>query len=97
MSTRTIIKAEHERRVTITYTCSWSDERITLEIWAPMPKEGGYSYVRYNGDHQLCDRLAGGGSTLTYKDGTQLIDLVRREYRAMRAAERRRAERERRF
>lgn len=90
---KTVITAHDERHVTISFDDATWGERVTMEIWAPIPREGGYSYVRYNGDRQLCAGLSGAGSTLSYKDGTQLIDLVRREYRAMRASEKREAAR----
>lgn len=79
--------------MTISYTDVLSDEQITLDIWAPEPAASGRSYVRYNGDKQLCRGLSSRGDTLTYYAGTPLVDLVRREYRAMRAAERREAAR----
>ncbi len=90
---KTQITAQDDRHVTITFTDLLSDEQITMEIWAPVPKEGGCSYVRYNGDKQLCDKLSSRGSTLMYRDGTKLVDLVRREYNAMRAADKREAAR----
>jgi hypothetical protein len=91
---KTQITAQDDRHVYITFTDLLSDEQITMEIWAPIPKEGGYSYVRYNDGKQLCEKLSSRGSTLMYKDGTKLVDLVRREYSAMRAADKRRAARQ---
>ena len=90
---KTTIKEHDDRHVTITFTDLLSDEQITMDIWAPIPSEGGYSYVRYNGDKQLCAGLSSRGETLSYKSGTQLVDLVRREYKAMRAADKREAAR----
>jgi hypothetical protein len=87
--TRTTITAHNDRHVTIKFRRLVTDQEIEMDIWAPIPREGGSIYVRYNGDKQLCDRLRPFGSTLTYACGTKLVDLVRREYRAMRAAEKR--------
>jgi hypothetical protein len=95
---RTLIVEHDERRVTICFDSlePHDDRRIELEIWAPLPREGGigYSYVRFNGDKQLCEHLGSQGSTLTYRAGTRLVDLVRREYRAMRRDDARRAAKE---
>lgn len=85
------ITAQDDRHVTIEFADLLSGERITMEIWAPAPKMGGYTYVRYDGQKQLCDKLSLRGSTLMYKDGTRLVDLVRREYTAMRSADKRKA------
>ena len=38
---------------------------------------------------QVCDRLSTRGSTLMVGSRNALIDVIRREYRVMRAAERR--------
>jgi hypothetical protein len=92
---RAKIIAHGDRLVEITFTDSdiGPERLITMEIWAFSPqKAGGYSAVMYdgeNGDKQLCERLSSAGNTLMYKDGTKLVDLVRREYQAMRAAEKR--------
>lgn len=86
---KTTIKALDDRHVTIEFTDLVSGERVKMEIWAPVPRAGGTTYVRYNGDKQLCYGLSGSGSTMEYQDGTKLVDLIRREYRAMRAAEKR--------
>jgi len=87
--TKTRITAQDERHVTITFTTLDTDQEVKMDIWAPIPSEGNFSYVRYNGDRQLCAGLSSRGSTLTYAYGAKLVDLVRREYRSMRAAEER--------
>lgn len=89
---RTTITARDDRHVTITFV-NWNDEPVTMEIWAPTPAAGGYTYVRL-GDGQLCERLSTRGVTLMYYAGTKLVDIVRREYKAMRAAEKRAASKE---
>jgi hypothetical protein len=55
---------------------------------------GAYVYERINAvkDRQVCDRLQSRGSTLMHHD-RPLIDVIRREYRAMRRAEARDAAR----
>ena len=87
--TKTTITANSNLSVTLKFIESGSDHLVTMEIWAPAPGANGMSYVRYNGDKQLCNGLSGRGETLTYRAGTPLIALVRSQYRAMRAAERR--------
>lgn len=93
---KTVIREIDARTVNIAFEDEMGD-RIEMHIWAPMPKAGGSSYVRFRShdgiERQLCERLSSRGSTLMYSDGTRLVDLVRREYRAMRAAEKRAAER----
>ncbi len=91
--TKATITAQDDRHVYLRFESSDTGDMIEMEIWAPIPGASGWSYVRYNGDKQLCNGLASMGETLSYKDGTRLIDLVRREYKAMRAAERRDAAR----
>ena len=87
--TKTTITANSDLSVTLKFISAVSDEMVTMEIWAPAPGASGQSYIRYNGDKQLCNGLSGSGETLSYQAGTQLVDLVRSQYRAMRAAERR--------
>ena len=54
------------------------------------PLSGGYVMEHRNGEwKQVCDRLAHTGSTLTCSSREHLLDLIRREYRAMRRAEKR--------
>ena len=84
---KTTIKARSNHRVFISFeNPRHLDEMVELEIWAP--STGGY--VRYEtprGDKQLCARLAPGGETLFWDGTYPLIDLVRREYKAMCAAQ----------
>ena len=89
--TKTKITAHSARSVTLSFTDLVTDQLTTMEIWAPTTTAGGQSYIRYNGDKQLCNGLSSRGETLSYRDGTQLVDLVRQQYRSMRAAERRAA------
>ncbi len=86
---RTKIIEHDERDVTLRYLSSYTDEVVEMHIWAPRPGDSGMSYVRCDGDKQLCAGLSSGGETLTYYAGTRLVDLVRSEYRAMRRAEKR--------
>lgn len=90
---KTTITAHDDRHVTLAFDDLLSGQRITMDIWAPVPREGGSSYVRYNGEKQLCYGLSSRGNTLSYSHGTKLVDLVRREYRAMRRADKREADR----
>lgn len=90
---KTTITAHDDRRVTLAFDDLLSGNRITMEIWAPAPREGGSSYIRYNGDRQLCYGLSSTGGTMSYTAGTKLVDIVRREYRAMRRADKREANR----
>ena len=56
---------------------------------------GRYVYELFGfngGEQQVCDRLSSRGETLMATDET-LTDVIRREYKAMRAAEKREAER----
>jgi hypothetical protein len=54
------------------------------------PPDGGYVREQINGEwKQVCDRLACMGSTLSCSSRERLAELIRREYRAMRRAEKR--------
>lgn len=77
--------------VTLAYDDQDGD-RVTREFTAPV----GRGYVREwcNGEwKQVCDRLSSMGSTLMGERAT-LINTIRREYSAMRSAERREASRD---
>lgn len=87
--TKTTITAHDDRHVTIKFTTLDTDQEVSMDIWAPIPGKMGLSYVRYNGDKQLCNGLSSRGETLSYREGTKLVDLVRSEYKAMRATEKR--------
>jgi hypothetical protein len=81
---RTKITADGDNYCTIEFENPYGE---TTRIVARAPNAGGY--VRDQNDHQLCARLAYRGDTLTWNGQRPLVDLIRREYRAMRAAERR--------
>ena len=87
--TKTTIRANSPRSVTLTFLSADTDETVRMQIWAPTPGPSGMSYVRFDSDRQLCAGLSAHGQTLSYHAGTDLVDLVRRQYRAMRATERR--------
>lgn len=72
--------------VTIEYDRDEQDSRIARTFFA----SGGYVYESLpNGERrQVCDRLSTRGSTLTApNDSAKLINVIRREYRAMRRRE----------
>jgi len=87
--TRTQIEDIAENRCRITYQDAHSDEFVTMELFAP--SSGGY--VKVNDGRrfpQICERLAATGSTLDWSPAHgRLSDMIRREYRRMRAAEKR--------
>ena len=77
-------------RVTVAYDMeSWTGETVRVERVFTCPEEGGYvREKRSNGSwEQVCDKLAGSGSTLSCSSWSRLLDLIRAEYRAMRRAE----------
>jgi hypothetical protein len=77
---KTKIQAISESQVLIEFDDLLTGERYHYEIWAPAA--GGY--VRYNGEKQLCERLSCSGPTLHWSAKAPLVDMIRREYRAMR-------------
>ena len=87
---RTRIRQITDNTVRIQYQ-NWMDEEIDETLFAP--SDGGYVFVLQadGSTTQICDRLSSTGSTLIYspKYHGRLVDLVRREYRKMRAAEKR--------
>lgn len=78
---KTVIKSIAGNRVMAQFD-DISGDRIEVEFHAPA--EGGY--VRA-GSQQVCEKLGTRGSTLMWSGKALLIDLIRREYRAMRRAE----------
>jgi hypothetical protein len=80
---KTQIKAISDSRVIIKFACLITDDVYEYDIWAP--SSGGY--VRYNGDHQLCERLGSMGSTLMWSGKEPLVNMIRKEYRRFRAAQ----------
>lgn len=88
-TTKTRIEDIAENRCRITYRSALTDELVALELFAP--SRGGYVKVDDGRQYpQICERLAATGNTLMWSasDG-RLADMVRREYRRMRAAEKR--------
>lgn len=87
---RTVITAHDDRHVTIEFDDLINGgERIRLEMSAAIPRSGGSSYIRFADGRQVCSELSSRGATLSYRDGEKLVDIVRAEYRAMRATEKR--------
>ena len=85
---KTKFSTDSVNRVTVAYD---SEFRGRVERTFSCPPDGGYVIELFrNGDSsQVCDKLAHRGSTLRCASRDDLLDLIRREYRAMRAAERR--------
>lgn len=78
--------------VTIAYDNEMSDGRVERTFTCPF--DGGWVYEEtISGRVQVCDRLSHRGSTLRAGSRAILADLIRREYRAMRASEKREAAR----
>lgn len=90
MANRTKITADGSRFCTIKFECAHTGEMRT--IVASAPHDGGY--VRDQSGNQLCEHLCSMGSTLTWNGRGTVADLIRREYRRMRAAEAREYRRE---
>ena len=85
------ISAENYR-VTLSYDeediCS--GETVRVERVFTCPQDGGYVREYRDGDwKQVCDRLGSMGSTLSCSSRENLLALIRREYQAMRRAEKR--------
>jgi hypothetical protein len=73
---------EHNRAL-VRYPHRLDGTPIEFEVFAP--RSGGY--VRFDDGAQVCERLECRGPTLIWGGSAPLIDLIRREYRAMRRAE----------
>jgi len=90
---KTKITSTDDNRCTIEYDCAETGERIVLELWTPIA--GGYVY-EIDEDHpgtlgsQVCDLLGTMGNTLYRSYSRKLVEIIRREYRAMRRDEARR-------
>ena len=72
--------------ISIKYKTAWDTiENRTFE------QRGSYVWELYpeGRAHQVCKRLACNGSTLRVKESESLIEVLRREYRAMQAADKR--------
>lgn len=80
------ITADDFGHVTLSYDLE--GERVIRSFTCP--DEGGYvSELTMRGVYQVCERLSSRGATLMCGNRFGLIDKIRREYRAMRAAEKR--------
>jgi hypothetical protein len=66
--------------------------RVTRVFWAP--SQGGYvrEYDKNSCSSQVCERLSSTGVTLSVTREEKLLDLIRKEYRAMRREDLRNAE-----
>ena len=81
---RTTIRATSSNYVELSYDCPMTGDRITEEFHCP--RNGGY--VR-SGQSQVCENLASRGNTLYVGDESELLPLIRREWRKAQAAARR--------
>lgn len=91
---KTTFTTDSYGRVTIAYDEQLTGERITRTFTCQ--PQGGYVWeigFRDGNRRQVCDQLSGGGNTLSAGGIETLIKVIRREYRAMRAAEKREAAR----
>lgn len=82
-------------RVTLSYDFEDCNGVTRVERTFSCPPEGGYVIEKYpSGDwKQVCDRLSNMGSTCSCSSRDKLPDMIRREYQAMRRAEKREANR----
>lgn len=78
--------------VTIAYDDDMSGGRVERTFSCPVDS-GRVREEMTSGRVQVCDRLSHRGSTLRAGSRAILADLIRREYRAMRASEKREAAR----
>lgn len=72
--------------ISIKYKTAWDTiENRTFE------QRGSYVWELYHEGraHQVCKRLSVSGSTLRVKEGETLIEVLRREYRAMQVVDKR--------
>ena len=76
---------DNGNRVTLRYADDFYDELRTREFW--ISNASGNACVR-EGDRHVCQQLSYFGNTLAVGPKERLIDVIRTEYRAMRAAER---------
>lgn len=80
------IKQTGDYTVTLTYDCPILGTRRTREFW--IPRNDGTKYVR-EGNTQVCDGLGDRGNTLSVRDPAELLPLIRSQWKAWQAAERR--------
>lgn len=85
---KTTITADQHGYVTISYD-DYLNERVTRTFFCPV--NGGYVKEQDKQQQypQVCERLSSRGNTLECSSRDKLLDLIRREYRAMRRAEKR--------
>jgi hypothetical protein len=88
---RTQITTDDYGYVTISYDHYYTGDRVTRTFFCP--PDGGYVRESCDGYPQVCERLASMGNTLLAGSRETLPKLIRREYQAMRAAEKREAQR----
>lgn len=92
---KTKITTDQIGRVTISYDSDDYDGVQRVERTFTCPIDGGYVREYRNGDwKQVCDRLSHMGNTLSCSSRDKLVAMIRREYRAMRRAEKREAGRD---
>lgn len=87
---KTTIKQTTYATVELSYTDMFGDD-VSLEITARI---GGYVYATSKDSarrFQLCEGLQSTGNTLVWDGEKALADLIRAEYRKMRAIEKRQA------
>jgi hypothetical protein len=86
---KTRIETTDNGNVKITYTDYWTDEDRTRTFFCP--DEGGYvrEWLKHGNNTQVCDQLAHRGPTLRCTNRADLPEMIRREYKAMRRAEKR--------
>lgn len=77
---------ESSGHVEISFTDAYTDERVTRRFSAPTAEGYVTEHMRGGRTGQVCEQLASTGSTLRASRET-LADVIRREYRAMRRAE----------
>lgn len=89
MRAQFITAGDWPNRCTIRYTDDDSDRVVERDFFAP--PSGGYVREDWTNPRQVCERLQGGGATLVWSPASgPLVNLIRREWRARQAAERRR-------
>lgn len=93
-ATRTTIRLTAPGYVEMAYTDELG-ERVERTFTARLDGERGYVHEEMAGGdrRQVCERLHSQGPTLTASADT-LLSVIRREYRAQRAADKRRAARD---
>lgn len=87
---RTTIKSDTDNRCTLRYRDEHTGETITRDFFTVV--EGGYVLEDWQRAREVCEELSDRGATLIWRPTTKtptLAVVIRREYRAMRRAERR--------